>query len=97
MISTLASPFGLWQGSIGQRTWHADVAKLVDARDLKSLGLGHAGSIPAVRTIVTAAAPAGTTRRPFSSTNSPASLVFSGFTLRSGTLIVYRRGRRVGT
>jgi hypothetical protein len=28
----------------------ADVAKLVDARDLKSLGLGHAGSIPAVRT-----------------------------------------------
>ena len=29
---------------------HADVAKLVDARDLKSLGLGHAGSIPAVRT-----------------------------------------------
>ena len=29
----------------------ADVAKLVDARDLKSLGLAHAGSIPAVRTM----------------------------------------------
>ena len=28
----------------------ADVAKLVDARDLKSLSLGYAGSIPAVRT-----------------------------------------------
>ncbi len=28
----------------------ADVAKLVDARDLKSLDLGHAGSTPAVRT-----------------------------------------------
>jgi hypothetical protein len=29
---------------------HAGVAKLVDARDLKSLGLGCAGSIPAART-----------------------------------------------
>ena len=29
---------------------HADVAKLVDARDLKSLGAICAGSIPAVRT-----------------------------------------------
>ena len=28
----------------------ADVAKLVDARDLKSLDLGHTGSIPVVRT-----------------------------------------------
>jgi hypothetical protein len=30
----------------------AGVAKLVDARDLKSLGLGCAGSIPAARTII---------------------------------------------
>lgn len=29
------------------------MAKRVDARDLKSLGFGHAGSSPAVRTIVT--------------------------------------------
>jgi hypothetical protein len=29
---------------------YAGVAKLVDARDLKSLGLGCAGSIPAART-----------------------------------------------
>jgi hypothetical protein len=29
---------------------HADVAKLVDARDLKSLGLGCTGSTPVVRT-----------------------------------------------
>jgi hypothetical protein len=29
---------------------NADVAKLVDARDLKSLGLARAGSTPAVRT-----------------------------------------------
>lgn len=29
----------------------ADVAKLVDARDLKSLDFGHTGSIPVVRTI----------------------------------------------
>jgi hypothetical protein len=32
------------------RLFHADVAKLVDARDLKSLGLARAGSTPAVRT-----------------------------------------------
>ena len=31
----------------------ADVAEPVDARDLKSLGLGHPGSIPGVRTIQT--------------------------------------------
>src|SRR5690606_30382817 len=40
--------------SILFRSWQkpaiAGVAKLVDARDLKSLGLGHAGSIPAART-----------------------------------------------
>ena len=29
----------------------ADVAKLVDARDLKSLDFGHTGSTPVVRTI----------------------------------------------
>ena len=31
---------------------YADVAKLVDARDLKSLGLARTGSIPVVRTIL---------------------------------------------
>src|SRR3984893_9365783 len=30
--------------------WQADVAKLVDARDLKSLDFGHTGSTPVVRT-----------------------------------------------
>ena len=30
---------------------HAGVVKLVDTRDLKSLGFGHAGSSPAARTI----------------------------------------------
>ena len=30
--------------------WRAGMAKLVDARDLKSLGLGHPGSIPGART-----------------------------------------------
>ena len=35
------------------RLFHADVAKLVDARDLKSLGLARAGSTPAVRTTTT--------------------------------------------
>ena len=41
--------------SIALRSWQnpaiAGVAKLVDARDLKSLDFGHAGSIPAARTI----------------------------------------------
>ena len=35
------------------RLTNADVAKLVDARDLKSLGHARAGSTPAVRTSVT--------------------------------------------
>lgn len=35
---------------VPEKTRHADVAKLVDARDLKSLDFGLAGSIPAVRT-----------------------------------------------
>ena len=36
---------------------NADMAKLVDARDLKSLGAIHAGSTPAVRTITLEPAP----------------------------------------
>jgi hypothetical protein len=33
-----------------RRSRYADVAELVDARDLKSLDFGHTGSIPVVRT-----------------------------------------------
>lgn len=39
---------GLWLAS--EKDWPADVAELVDARDLKSLSYGYPGSIPGVRT-----------------------------------------------
>ena len=42
---------GLCNGIRLHYQWrHADVAELVDARDLKSLSYGYPGSIPGVRT-----------------------------------------------
>ena len=62
MRNGLATQFAKREGCFAEaiaKSWSkclkkkgADVAELVDARDLKSLGLARTGSIPVVRTMI---------------------------------------------